>query len=164
MLLWTWSKSCLGWDGDAHAKPFSEAHGFGLPRATVRGVPASAGLSIGTIEWEVNKIDCRLRIKVPTAWAVWAAWMIYQARVLLHFVHVLGRQQPLQDQGVWLGALLFSMYPPSPFPCSVQGWKAKGKKSKVWISLLHQGKMVLKINSFPRRQEYVRILEICTSL
>ena len=45
----------------------SPAHGFGLAKATVRGVPANAGLSIGTIDREVNKVDCRLPIKMSTA-------------------------------------------------------------------------------------------------
>jgi len=45
----------------------SPVHGFGLERTSVKGVPANAGLSIGTTEREVNKNDCRLHIKKPTA-------------------------------------------------------------------------------------------------
>lgn len=160
MLLWTSSKSSLCWAGLSvctQALFSSSAHGFGLARCTVRSVPAIPGLSVGTTEYEVTKIDWRLQIKLPTAWAIWAAWIIYQARISLHFVWVLWRQRrPPQDQGAWLEECWNSLPNTQSLPLlSVQGWKKGGKKVAIPAPL---GKLALEVKS------YLREAGICPNL
>lgn len=84
---------------------------------------------------------------MSTAWAAWGKligynwhnsiyWVLYRARDVLHFVPVLWRQQePLQDQGVWLGEHSPSVLSTPSLPCSLsRDGKKKGGKARCGYS------------------------------
>lgn len=113
-------------------------------------------------EWGVNMVDFKLQNPMSTAWAArgkliefyWQNsiyWIIYQARAVLHFVPVLWRQQePLQDQGVWLGKHCPSVLSTPSLPCSLsRDGKEKGRKARRGYSCSIR-EIGSERNSYPR--------------